>query len=408
MNGMEPKSYDPIAFRHLSKSKGNNSASMLVGNRRLLLSLIRANGKATRNQLAEATGLKFATVTNIVNQLLDEQIIVNSGRVDGGKGRSVSSFSIANTKFVLVTRITAVYVKVGIANVKNEIIDVKKVFFRTEDTFTEAERLIVDIVREYVNHYGEDRILMNVVSVEHRYKISANGYVIWDAYTGEYRDISILLYERTQIRVVSERSINLIAYGIIENCEKELDADHYMMVTVNLGYDLESAIVIDGRVIHGRNGRCGMLDRVLLSQGKQKYTSILTVQAILNMINVRKSVHPDSFINSLAEVNIRDVIQGYKNGDSLCVDVYDEVAEYYGLLCANIIAFLDPDVLCVGEEIPLTNAYLLKLRACAAKYIKEEDARRMKFFSAKERVSKYDPTLIGAAKYGYDLYLNMV
>ena len=110
--------YDP-RFSTMKKMQknGKNASTMLQENRNLLLQLIRDRGSVSRKQLAEQSGLQQATVTIIIQELLEQGLIRENGMIDGGNGRRVKAFSMAEELYVVSIRLTGVYIKLGLYDV---------------------------------------------------------------------------------------------------------------------------------------------------------------------------------------------------------------------------------------------------------------------------------------------------
>lgn len=63
-------------------------------NQRVTLHAIRVNGPVTRTDLARKTGLTPPAIANITNRLLNDQLILNAGRLRGGRGQPASKFVV--------------------------------------------------------------------------------------------------------------------------------------------------------------------------------------------------------------------------------------------------------------------------------------------------------------------------
>ena len=140
---------------------------------------------------------------------------------------------------------------------------------------------------------------------------------------------------------------------------------------------------------------------------RKTYKEVVTVPALLKRAGELLDEFPGSCIAGKGDVNIRDVIAGYGEGDALCKKVYDEVVYYLGYLFAHILNLLDPDVILIGDEIPALMGFVEELQREAAKYCGEEKAKRIGTFLS-ERQTKNDPALVGGAKYVFDLLISEI
>lgn len=75
-------------------SIGTNIAHTRAYNRRVVLDLLRRRGPLSRTDLAECTSLTLQGVSNIMATLLDEGLVVNQGRRQGGRGQPPIEFAL--------------------------------------------------------------------------------------------------------------------------------------------------------------------------------------------------------------------------------------------------------------------------------------------------------------------------
>ena len=190
--------YDPrfSALKRMQRS-GKNASTILQDNRNLVMQLIYENGSISRKQLADITGLQLATITIIIKELLAQDLIRESGRVDGGSGRSVQTFCMTESLCAIAIRMTEVYVKVAAYDARGENKYVRKVFFRSEDTVSECLGIVMDSIREIEDRLGKENILGIGLGVEHRYRLIDDDYAVWDDKKQAYVHIGKMLYDMT-------------------------------------------------------------------------------------------------------------------------------------------------------------------------------------------------------------------
>ena len=376
----------------------------------MILHLIYESGAISRKALAEKTGLQQATVTIIMNELLSQGLIMKCGMIDGGNGRKVQSFCMAEVFYVISIRLTAVYIKVALLDIHLNVRYAEKIFFDTEDSVTEAKEIALEHIRKIEELVEKEKILCVIMGVEHKYRLIDGDYAIWDEVRGAYCHIGRELHDITGYRFFVNRAINFASYEFWDRYKKEakLENDYFMMVYIQLGYDLESVILVNHEIIYGKNGRCGQLHDLQLNRGSVKTCKeTMTVPALLERAGELLSEYPDSFISDIGDLNIRDIIAGYEKRDPLCRQIYNEVIENMGYLIGFILNWVDPDVVFLGDEIPPNKEFFESLRGEVAKYAGEKKAERVGSFLL-ERKTRNDPNLIGGAKYGFDLMIGEI
>lgn len=406
----EISAYNPrfSALKRMQRS-GKNATTILQDNRNLVVQLIYEKGVISRKQLADITGLQLATITIIIKELLAQGLIYESGKVDGGNGRTVQTFSLIEQLYVIAIRMTAVYVKVAVYDTRGENKYVKKVFFQTEDIISECLQISVDSIHEIEEQLDREKILGIGMGVEHRYRLIEDDFAVWDETKQKYVHIGKMLHDLTRYHVFTNRAINYSTYRMNRMAEERPDTmSCHILVNINVGYELESAIIIDNEIIYGKNGRCGQLKNLRVSRTNNlTYKDVLTVPAMLKRVEELIPDFPDSEIAAIENLNIRDVIAGYEHRDALCRKFYDEVCNQLGYCIAELLRWLDPDLVYVGDELPVSQEFQQELRNYVSKYADERLAQRVHEI-LKERITKNDPALTGAADFTFQKIISEI
>lgn len=396
-----------------SKKSGFNAGTMQQDNRNLTLQLIRKAGAISRKQIAEQTGLQLATVTIMIKELLEQGVIRENGLIDGGQGRHVTAFSMIDDLYVIIVRLTAVYVKIALYDININPIYVHKEFFKTEDTIKEAIDIICLNVEKIETTVYKKKILSINIGVEHEYRIIGTDFAVWDKYRQCYCVIGKEIFDKTDYKVYVNRAINYSSYDLWDRYMeyRNEEIDYATIVCIQLSYDLEGAILVNRELLYGAEGTCGQIkDLRVDKESNRTYTDVVAVPALLKKAEALLEKYPDSVIAGKEKLNIRDVIAGYMQEDALCKKVYDEAAEYLGYLFAQIIEWFNPDAILIEDEIPASREYVDVLQKVAAQYCSEEKAKRIGTLLSKDftRETKNDPALIGGAKYAFDFHITEV
>lgn len=408
--------YDPrfSAMKKLQKN-GKNSSTMLQDNRNLILRLIRENEAISRKRLAEKSGLQQATVTIIIKELMEHGLIRENGMADGGNGRRVKMFSMVEDFYVIVVRLTGVYIKVALIDMHIQVSYVKKIFFETKDTIKETLELMEQNIKEIERLVDKEKILSIIIGVEHMYQLIDCDYTIWDELRRQYCPIGQLIHDKTGYKVFVNRGINFACYDAWDRFKfakhknhRSEDYDYAMLVYIQMSYDLEGAIIVNHELLYGMDGLCGQLRDLYIDRDSDKtYKDVVTVPALLKRAEELLENYPDSYIAGKKDLNIRDIIAGYGMDDKLCKKVYDEVIHYLGYFIALILNWLDPDTVLLADEVPTDSKFIKALRKEVARYSSEEKAGRIGEYLA-ERITRNDPALIGGAKYAFDLLIGEI
>ncbi len=107
------------------KAKGKNVSNLRVDNRRLILEYLNEVGESSRIKIAKELGLTKASLTIMVNQMIEEKIVVEIGEVDTGRvGRKEVHIAInQNYGKVLGISLEKNVIDVTLADMKAGVVD---------------------------------------------------------------------------------------------------------------------------------------------------------------------------------------------------------------------------------------------------------------------------------------------
>jgi len=98
-----------------------------IKNLKLLYSLVRKLGPVSKNTLAELTGFKHVTCTRLLEELVQEGLIYDSGVGESSGGRKPLMYVIKPDAYYLIgVEITSLYTTVLLIDLKLEILGVEK------------------------------------------------------------------------------------------------------------------------------------------------------------------------------------------------------------------------------------------------------------------------------------------
>ena len=82
--------------------KGRNADYLMQANRSLVLQILARNNICTRARIAEETGLKQATITNIITEMIQLGVVREVGIVEGKRGRRSIGIELAAEKIEVI------------------------------------------------------------------------------------------------------------------------------------------------------------------------------------------------------------------------------------------------------------------------------------------------------------------
>lgn len=382
--------------------KGNNSENVQQQNRLLVLRLIRRFRETSRVMLAEETGLKQATITNIVNDLLELGYVKEIGLIEGANGRRVKGISLnAENLCVLVARFNSDYYAIGSYDLNGDCIKVEKKFW--DEKFKFDERL--DILSKEFLYYRD--------IITRGKKVLGAGIVLQGSITGENiefvnnmsedieRYMEKFFSEILEMSVYVDNMSNMSAFFEWDYLNQTYE-DNHMLICLMVGYSVDCAIISDGRIVLGGNGRAGHYGHVSIDVNGPEcecgncgcVKNYISVSAVKKRVAELNEQYPNSIIEK--ESNIRDIIQAFYGRDELACQLYEEIAETLGVIVTNLINQFNPEEIILGDEIPNDDIFCGMIQNAVKKRIPKHRYERVRINMFKtERKTQYDVGLRG-------------
>lgn len=393
------KLYDPT---YMSQKKlrtyGKNSESTYHENRMLVLRIIADNGPISRIQLAQRTKLKGATITIIIKDFLDKNIIEPAGKIKGDRGRSVMSFSLNNRFCSICVRITSTYIKVALYNINYVNLFIQKEFMNTSQDVCNTLDRIKDLISDALSL--NSLILLGVsIGIEGRCYLQDNDYSLWDKKTGSYIMVGKYLHDSLDIPILVNRAINYAAYYTWHQLYKHKIGT---ILQINVGYTIECGIIINGEIMNGHNGRTGMIRGNYISiEDKTTVEQYIATPTILKEALALLHEFPESVIKCKQDcLNIRDIIHGFENDDPLCIRIFQDFSIRLANVIAPMVNLLAPSMVVAGDEIPVSERFEKMVRNALVPLIGEQNASIVQTWThGVPRDSRNDPALLGGNMY---------
>ena len=250
------------------QNRGINQDVTQEMNRSLLLKNLRREGMCSRAYLASLTGLKQATVTNIMKDFLNWGIVTEVGFLNGSKGRRSIGVSINPDRYrVIGVRLARKHYSVGLFDLTGTQITKKRVDFKPEEQ-PDAEDILNQIAAEMrilMKKYGKDTILAAGMAVPGPFIAKKNRIAL---ITGAdiWKDVDLKKFfdRELDIPVFLEHNANAGAYAHMWDLKDAYRDD--ILVYIAAGQGIGAGIVMDGKIYKGALGTSGEIGHMTIDR----------------------------------------------------------------------------------------------------------------------------------------------
>jgi len=352
---------DSSERREAPRTASNRTASRV--NSTVLVDVLRASGPMSRSELARRTGLSTATANRLVDRLVDDGVLSETGVAEstGGRPARLVEFNAAARSVLAID--------VGGRKVAGAVTDLEARVLLTRERLVAADtrtaaRTFFEALSELASELVQEAT--DLKSPVHAVAVGVPGVVRRHSGRVEFAPalqwfdfpLVALLEERLQLPVLIENDVNLVALAEHRHGAAQGRRD---VLTVAIGTGVGAALILDGHLYRGAGGAAGELGYTLLSRaslsspwpGFGDLDSRVGTAGILARFS-------DAAGSTEAEAGGTEAfLRKVRDGDARATEVYDEVVDDLALAIGNASVVLNPELVVLGGGFGRAAADLL-------------------------------------------------
>lgn len=347
--------------------------------KRNIIAHMAVNGECTLSELTKELHISVPTITKLVQELVEENIVMDLGKVETPGGRRPNIFGLASSAIyfagVYVGRDNMRYVITDLQN--NIIVEHCDLDFELQDRPQCFERICTNI-ENFISSCGVERD-----------KILGLGFCIvgrvnpemgrsYKYFTSSEQSLREILEERIGIHVLVENDTRSRCYAEY-TCGKSKDESNVLYL--HMGRGVAIGMVMDGKLYYGKSGFAGEFghipffdNEIICSCGKK---GCLETEVSGIAIEEKMCREIEKGVNTILReqyerqkwIHIDDIIAAAKNDDNLSIELIEEAGEKVGKAVAFLINTFNPETVIVGGNLAMAGDYImLPLKSATSKY----------------------------------------
>ncbi|WP_400242744.1 ROK family protein [Niallia sp. JL1B1071] len=328
-------------------------------NKSLCLYLIKNNAPISRAEIAQQTGLTKGTVSSLVSELIDEQLIYESGHGESSGGRRpVMLLLNQHAGF-------SIGIDLGVNYILGILTDLQgKISYRINEkyvnlTFEDTLKIIKNIITTLMNNAPESPYGVIGIGIGAPGIINMEGDILLAPNLG-WKNVSLKnpLEELFNLPVLVENEANAGAYG-----EKRfglgLGQPYQNLIYVSAGIGIGAGIIIDGGLYKGSLGYSGEIGHMTIQKDEMEcrcgnkgcWELYASEQYLLTKASEWKLGDKD-------QVHLNDLIELANLGNKLAINLFNEVGDHLGAGIINIIHTFNPEQIIIGNRLTLAKKWI--------------------------------------------------
>ena len=321
--------------------------------------LIDQKGPISRIDLSKESELAPASITKITRELIDAHLIHETTVQEAiSRGRPAVGLQTNNEGWQFLSmRLGRGYLTIALHELGGEVLIDTKIEIHEIDQDDVLQRLLFE-VEEFFQTYADqlDRVTSIAITLPGLVN-SEKGIVLqMPHYNVNNLALGPEIYKATGLPVFIANDTR--AWALAEKLfGHSQDVDNSILISIHHG--LGAGIILDGRVLQGRNGNIGELGHIQIDRnGKRCHCgnigcleTVASSQAIREQVAERIANGEASSLSEIAEITIEDICSAAAEGDLLAVEVIEQLGAYLGAAIAIVINLFNPEKILIGGVI---------------------------------------------------------
>lgn len=349
-----------------------------INTKKAILSYLSKSKNATIPELSRELKLSVPKVTTLLNELLDDGLVQDNGKIDSTGGRRANNYGLAaDSGFFVAIDVKQNFINLGLIDFQNNLIKIKEYFpYRLSNNQESLEELC-DITNNFIKELpvSRNKILGLGVNISGRVNYTT-GYS-YSFFNFQEDPLSKFIESRVNIPVYLENDSRAMAYGEFSSGILGEEKD---VLFLNLDYGLGMGIMINHELYYGKSGFSGefghmpMFDNeVICNCGKKgcletEASGWALVQMFKDELNNGSSTSIAGSINP-EDIKLEDIIEAAHNDDVLAIELIAKIGEKLGRAIAMLINVFNPELVILGGSLAMTEDYLrLPVQSSINKY----------------------------------------
>jgi glucokinase-like ROK family protein len=351
----------------IDDSKPNANASYINKlNKIKILNFIRSSDGISRADIAKKTRLSPPTVSRIVEDLIEEELVieVGEGESKGGRRPTLLEFSGEN-HYIIGIDLGTTNIYGVLTDLNAQIIAEKKVPTNVNSGFHKVMERTAEVIQdleELLSKKKQKRIYgigMAVAGLINRKRM-----IVEFSPDFHWHEVDVIaeLSKWHEIPIVFDNVTRVMALG--ELCFG-VGRMHRNFICVNVGYGIGAGIIVEGNPLFGFNGMAGEFGHITLERDSDIQCdcgnfgcleALSSGNAIAKVAQRKLKSGISSILNEMCEGKVESitaemVAHAAKLGDSLAWEVFENAMEYLGIGIAALINLFNPEIVVIGGGV---------------------------------------------------------
>lgn len=352
----------------MMKLKKSSPKLVKMMNRELIINELKQHPRQSRADLAKKTRLSKPTVSDIVKELIEEDLVFEAGvgPSSGGKKPIYLEYN-SRSNYVIGILIENETIFIALGDMNGDIITLHQKKFKP---LTEGH-IIVDMITEGIiqlvtnENIKKDKVLGIVIGVS-GIKMDEED-VICSSPTINWGNIHLReeINNRLQMEVIIENDVNLMTIGEFHKGQGEGIQN---FVYLFIGNGIGSGLILDGKFYKGHHSASGEIGYMMIGDETKLKPDLGVFETNYGLFGVSERVREQKLPID-EEISLLLFLQKNRTDEKIAA-ILDDVIYQWAKATINIVSIIDPQaVIMSGELSHMDTASLNLFKETIEKYV---------------------------------------
>lgn len=336
--------------------------------KRAVINHLDISGNATVADLNRELNLSTPKVISLINELIEDGLIRDYGKVDSTGGRRASMYGLAaEAGYFLGVDIKRFGINIGLVDFKKNLLLVKEHNSFVLENTQEAFQQLISCIKTFIKEapVPKEKILSIGINLSGRVN-HTQGYS-FSFFHFQEEPLTHIIEQEVGIKTLLENDSRAMAYG--EFYFGDVNPGKNILF-VNLDYGIGLGILIDGKIYYGKSGFSGEFGHIPLFNNELlchcgKKGCLETEASGSALVRIFKEKIQAGSISqvlqkkkNLDDIKLKDIIESAQNEDILSIELIAEIGEKIGRGLGVLVNIFNPELVILGGSLAQTGDYI--------------------------------------------------
>ena len=351
-----------------SESVASGVAHKNKGLKKAIINQIDNSGDMTIADLAKELAISTPKITSLVNELIEDGLIQDEGKLDSTGGRRANVYGlVSDACYFIGVDVKRFGINIGLLDFKKHLVSINENIPYTMENTQESLNDLINCIKSFIKEQklGKHKILGIGINLSGRININT-GYSYSFFHFNE-EPLSQTLEKALGIRTFLENDSRAMAYG--EFCSGVVSNEKNVLF-VNLDYGTGLGILVDGKLYYGKSGFSGEFghmpffnNEIICQCGKKGCLETeVSGLALLRLLKDKLNEGSSSILykkgKKIDDIKLNDLVEAALKEDMLVIELLAEFSEKLVRALAVLINLLNPELVILGGTISRTGDYI--------------------------------------------------